>query len=95
MSGLLEPGAVYRALEEVNEGAEPADVYQRLMSEAPDPEELIEDHHLEAIEADHDLAQCRSKAIRRSFSHGFTCQSFGDARIMTDCPCTCHKEETP
>lgn len=88
----LDPGAVYRGLQEVQEGADPADVYQRLMSDAIDPEEAIQDAYYADIENDHDHEECRDKFQRGSFCHGSTCVHIqGGIRLQVDCPCTCHQ----
>lgn len=95
MSG-LEPGTVYRALREVQEGADPADVYQQLMGESINPEEAIEMEILDANEADHDFEECRDKFGRGSFCHGTSCVHIqGGIRLQVDCPCTCHQGEEP
>lgn len=93
MSALFEPGAVYRALQEVQEGADPADVYARLMGESVDPEEAIENDFHDHLGYAHDFPVCRDKHATNGTCFGFTCQAVGEVRIMTDCPCTCHKEE--
>lgn len=90
----LEPGAVYQALQEVQDGADPAETYARLMGEAIDPEEAIEMEILDANEADHDFEECRNKFQRSSFCHGSTCVYItGNIRFQVDCPCTCHQGE--
>jgi hypothetical protein len=100
MSELLEPGAVYRALQEVQEGADPADVYARLIGEAVDPAEAIENDFHDHIDEAHDFDECRDKHAASGICFGFTCQTLHMAqvgpvrlRLRTDCPCTCHKGE--
>lgn len=89
----LEPGAVWRGLQEVQEGADPADVYSRLMGDTIDPEEAMENEMLDHMEDAHDFDECREKALTAGLCYGFTCVYVGNARIMTDCPCKCHQGE--
>lgn len=93
MSELLEPGGVYRALVEVQVGADPAEVFARLLEDAIDPEEAVMEMFMDDVEADHSFEECRDKFARGSFCHGSTCVYTGDIRIQVDCPCECHKEE--
>lgn len=93
MSELLEPGAVYRALTEVQDGADPAEVYARLMEDAIDPEEAVMEMFMDDVEAEHDFEECRDKFARRSFCHGSTCVQMGPVRLQVDCPCECHKND--
>lgn len=94
----IEPGAVWRGLQEVQEGADPADVYARLIGDSTDPEEAIENDFHDALEEAHDFTECREKNLTAGICFGFTCQTMataylGPGRIMTDCPCTCHQGE--
>lgn len=94
----IEAGAVWRGLQEVQEGADPADVYARLTGEAIDPEEAIENELLDHVEEAHDFPECREKALTVGLCYGFTCQvvpapQVGHVRVMTDCPCKCHQGE--
>lgn len=91
MSELLEPAAVYRALQEVQDGADPGDVYAQLMTEAIDPEEAVMEMFMDDVEAEHDFDDCRAKTERGSFCHGTTCVYMGPVRMQVDCPCECHK----
>lgn len=93
MSELLEPGAVYRALQEVQDGSDPADVYQRLIGESIDPEEAIQDDFFDQVEAAHDFGECREKSLTVGICYGFTCVHVEGGRLLTDCPCACHKDE--
>lgn len=93
MSELLEPGGVYRALVEVQDGADPAEVYARLMEGAIDPEEAVMEIYLDEVAADHTFEECRDKFTRGSFCHGSTCIYMGNVRMQVDCPCECHKGE--
>lgn len=93
MSDMLEPGAVYRALLEVQDGADPANVYQRLMGEAIDPEEAIENDLAEHAEAAHNHVECREKAQTIGLCYGFTCVYIPGGRLQVDCPCDCHRGE--
>lgn len=88
---ILDPGAVWRGLQEVQDGADPADVYARLTSESGDIEEAIENEFHDALEEAHDFNECREKVLTTSICYGFTCAATDSGRIMTDCPCTCHK----
>lgn len=93
MSQLLEPGAVYRALQEVSEGKDPADAYAELMDGAVDVEEAIENDFHDHLGYAHDFDECRDKHATNGVCFGFTCQHLGGVRLMTDCPCTCHQGE--
>lgn len=98
MSELLEPGAVYRSLQEVAEGKDPADAYAELMEGAVDQQEAIENDIRDHLEEAHDFDECRDKNAAHGYCFGFTCQTItmaqvGPVRITTDCPCTCHKGE--
>jgi hypothetical protein len=95
VSELLEPGAVYRALLEVQDGGDPAEVYASLMEGAIDPEEAVMEMFMDDVEADHDFEECRDKFARGSFCHGSTCVYTGNFRMQVDCPCECHKDEEP
>lgn len=93
MSELLEPEAVYRALLDVQEGADPAEVYAGLMEDAIDPEEALAEMFSDEVENAHDHDDCRDKNMRGSFCHGSTCIYIGNVRMQVDCPCECHKGE--
>lgn len=94
VSELLEPGAVYRGLQEVQEGADPADVYARLMEDAIDPEDAILEEYIEATEEDHDNEDCLVKFRRNGFCFGTSCKHLDEGlRIQTLCPCKCHEGE--
>ncbi|UYM26630.1 hypothetical protein SEA_BAUER_81 [Arthrobacter phage Bauer] len=94
MSELLEPGAVYRALQEVSEGKDPAEAYQALLADAVDPEELVMEQYFDDVAEQHSDEACREKAQRGSFCHGSACQYLpGGIRIQADCPCNCHEWE--
>lgn len=92
MSG-LEPGAVYRALQEVQDGADPADVYAELMGDAIDPEEAIQEAIADADDEAHDFPECREKYQRLGICFGTTCHHAPNMIITTDCPCKCHEGE--
>lgn len=53
----LEPGAVYRALQEVEDGALADEVYAALMSDAGFPEEELTDAMLAAEETAHSFEE--------------------------------------
>jgi hypothetical protein len=94
VSELLEPGAVYRALQEVSDGKDPAEAYAGLMEGAVDPEEAVMEQYLSDLEGDHDDEACRNKATSGGFCHGSVCQYLpGGIRLQVDCPCTCHNWE--
>lgn len=89
----LDPGAVWRGLQEVHDGADPADVYARLTDESGDPEEAMENDFHDALEEAHDFNECREKVLTTSICHGLNCQYIGGIRYLTDCPCACHEDE--
>ena len=88
----LEPGAVYRALQEVDEGGDVAEVYASLMNDAGFPEEEITDAMLAAEEAAHSFDECRGKSLM-DWCRGTTCRHIPGGVITVDCPCTCHDGE--
>lgn len=95
---MLEEGSVWRGLQEVHDGADPADVYARLTNESCDIEEAIENQIHDELEEAHDFEECREKVLTTSICHGFTCQTItmaqvGPVRMMLDCPCICHQGE--
>lgn len=90
----LEPAAVWHALQEVQDGADPADIYQRLISESVDLTEAIENDYMDHVEESHDFKECRDKHLTRSYCYGFTCVPINGGNLMCDCPCECHKDES-
>lgn len=88
---LLDPGAVYRALQEVADGADPADEYAKLMGDAIDPEEAIQEEIADAEEEAHDFPECREKHLRVGYCMGTTCRHAPNMIITVDCPCKCHE----
>lgn len=94
MSELLEPAAVWQGLQEVQDGADPADVYQKLMAESVDAEDVLMDEYWASLAAEHDNQECQGKFTRGSFCHGSQCRYFpGGMRLQVDCPCACHAQE--
>lgn len=92
----IEPGSVWRGLQEVQEGADPADVYARLVSDSIDPEEAAENDFHEHVENAHTFEECREKNASNGICFGTTCQYVGGGiRLQVDCPCTCHQGEEP
>ena len=89
----LEPGAVYRALQEVDEGADVAEVYASLMNDAGYAEEDIENDLHDAAEEAHDFPECREKYQRTGFCMGTTCRHLPGMILTVDCPCKCHAAE--
>jgi hypothetical protein len=95
----LDPGAVYRALQEVADGADPADEYAKLMGDSIDPEEAIQEAIADAAEEAHDFDECRYKhECGVGFCMGTTCKEsysnkYGTVRLTVDCPCKCHEGE--
>lgn len=89
----LEPGSVWRGLQEVHDGADPADIYARLIGESVDPEEAIENDFHHGLDEAHDFEECRGKNATNGICFGFTCAATDSGRIMTDCPCKCHQGE--
>jgi hypothetical protein len=89
----LEPGAVYRALQEVAEGADPAEVYGALLTDTGFPEEELTEDMLAAEEAAHSFDECRNKYQSIGFCMGTTCRHLPGMILTVDCPCTCHEGE--
>ncbi|MGY2747228.1 hypothetical protein [Arthrobacter sp. UYCu723] len=89
----IDPAAVWQGLQEVHDGADPADIYARIVSDSVDPLEAIENDYQDCYEEAHDFPECLHKTVMTHFCHGFTCVPIPGGNMMTDCPCKCHKEE--
>jgi hypothetical protein len=87
---MIEPGAFLQALKEVDDGAEPEDVYGRYMSEAGDPEEITL-QMLSEVESDHTKG-CEQKISVNGYCPGVVCSRTrgGKDRRVMDCDCKCH-----
>ena len=88
----LDPGAVYRALQDVDEGADVADVYARLMGDSIDPEEAVQEAIADAEDTAHDFDECRGKSLM-DWCRGTTCRHIPGGILTVDCPCKCHDWE--
>lgn len=83
---MIEPGAFLQALKEVDDGAEPEDVYRNYMAGLEDMDwvhDLPEDVHTEG---------CKVKFYNIGYCPGVICvRSLGGAeRMVMTCDCDCH-----
>lgn len=96
MSAVIEPSALWQALQDVDDGQEPAEVYARVMGEVNDIES-IEEELFQQVEDAHDHDQCDARHDRGGIGYcpGITCVNVGGVRLTVDCPCKCHEGEVP
>ena len=92
MSRTIEPSALWQALQDVDDGQEPADVYARVMSESIDPTVAIEEELFHEAEESHDLPECRNREL--GYCPGIRCDWTAGMRVQLECECKCHEGAT-
>lgn len=94
----MDLATLWNALQAVDDGEDPADVYARVTNETIDPDtiaELAAEYEADAIAEDHPHEPCRQKHADTGICMGNECTHRGGAILTTQCPCKCHEDGYP
>lgn len=87
---LIDHSALWQALQDVDDGQDPVDVYSRVTSEPADPDDEM---GYPTIKEEHPHEPCRDKWETQGYCLGNECVFTQDVVATFRCPCECHKNE--